>query len=578
MKGKGYELNIKKRLYYKQFVISTSIVFLVVTILVVYFLFLSKQNYIESRKGEAEKIFAEITASVQDNKNTSDYLYRNLYRSKQELDDIIAYLKLTPEEYWKFRLDNYIYSNVDRNRSIQTFADDSFEISDKLVKLEFISYNTMNDTVMYKNEVFSGIDGKERLEELTYNTQNKTEITFLKEIRDPYTFKAEGCIIFTFENNKLWNSLIKDKPYMQAVISKDFNKAVYNKKSFNIWKDTIKLYQKTNSHNEFSYDIMYNNIENYQIFLFFNNISASELPLKNTIMIFSIGIAVFCFGVLGVSIHIQKLTKRVDIILDGMEKVKTGNLSFVIPVPDKRDELDMIAQGFNDMCEKLSNHINERYLAEIERKNAEMQAMQSQINPHFLYNTLEVIRMKAICNGDKEVGQMLYNMSVLFRRQLKDDNFITVERELDYARQYLELMIMRYPNVFSYEITCPDYILKKKTIKFILQPIVENYFIHGIKSTKQDNFIKIWVENYENTIVFHIKDNGRGMTKEDIEQKNISLSNIQTVHGQIKSMGIGNVNRRIKSIYGDSYGVHIQQNFDLNGIEVIIEIKESDDV
>ena len=98
-----------------------------------------------------------------------------------------------------------------------------------------------------------------------------------------------------------------------------------------------------------------------------------------------------------------------------MNEVTTGNLKVRLNVEHTTDELDMIAANFNNMCEELTLYIQKSYLAEIERKNAQMQALQSQINPHFLYNTLEAIRMKAICNGDREVGKMLYSMVGLFR-------------------------------------------------------------------------------------------------------------------------------------------------------------------
>ncbi len=101
------------------------------------------------------------------------------------------------------------------------------------------------------------------------------------------------------------------------------------------------------------------------------------------------------------------------------------------------------------MCRKLDAYIQKSYLAEIEKKNAQLQALQSQINPHFLYNTLEAIRMKAICNGDRDVGKMLYSMSVLFRSQLKDADWITIGQELDYCKQYLELFEYRYNGIFK---------------------------------------------------------------------------------------------------------------------------------
>lgn len=119
------------------------------------------------------------------------------------------------------------------------------------------------------------------------------------------------------------------------------------------------------------------------------------------------------------------------------------------------DELDVIACHFNEMCEKLDLHIQKSYLAEIDQKNAEMSALQSQINPHFLYNTLEAIRMKAICNGDSEVGKMLYSMAVTFRSQLKEADIITLAQELHYCKKYLELFEYRYPSQFKSSVDCP---------------------------------------------------------------------------------------------------------------------------
>ena len=234
----------------------------------------------------------------------------------------------------------------------------------------------------------------------------------------------------------------------------------------------------------------------------------------------------------------------------------------------------MISADFNDMCKRLNEHIRKQYLAEIDKKNAEIHAMQSQINPHFLYNTLEAIRMKAICNGDKEVGQMLYNMSILFRRQLKDNDFITIADELDYCKQYFELFTMRYPNIFKYKIICPESLMNKKIIKFILQPIIENYFIHGIRSTKQDNIIKVYVNQNKNSIDFHIVDNGRGMSEDAIKNKNEELQNTLNIEHNNKSIGVSNVNRRIKAIYGEKYGVKLRENNEKMGLEVIVKIKE----
>ena len=177
--------------------------------------------------------------------------------------------------------------------------------------------------------------------------------------------------------------------------------------------------------------------------------------------------------------------------------------------------------------------------------------------------------MKAICNGDRDVGKMLYSMSVLFRSQLKDADWITIGQELDYCKQYLELFEYRYNGIFTYEIDCPVELLGIKVIKFILQPIVENYFVHGIRCQDQDNRIFLKVRQKEEEIFFQITDNGIGIADSAVQKKNQELE--QNDYRETQSVGIENVNRRIKSVYGNEYGVTLYHG-EGRGLSVMIRV------
>lgn len=203
-----------------------------------------------------------------------------------------------------------------------------------------------------------------------------------------------------------------------------------------------------------------------------------------------------------------------------------------------------------------------------------MSALQSQINPHFLYNTLEAIRMKAICNGDSEVGKMLYSMAVTFRSQLKEADIITLAQELHYCKKYLELFEYRYPSQFKSSVDCPLEYMQIPIIKFVLQPIIENYFIHGIRMRDKDNFICIRVEKTADDYEIIIEDNGRGMSEKDIREKNRQLT--ENVMEKNKSIGISNVNRRVKAVYGNTYGVSLEQ-VETGGLRVILRFKPEED-
>ena len=305
-----------------------------------------------------------------------------------------------------------------------------------------------------------------------------------------------------------------------------------------------------------------------------------------------------------------------EAILDAMNQVTTGDFQVRLETGKKEDELDMIADNFNGMCEKLELYIEKSYLEEIERKNAQMQALQSQINPHFLYNTLEAIRMKAICNGDREVGKMLYSMVVLFRSQLKEADVITLGQELDYCKQYLELFEYRYQGCFRSEVECPAELLSLPIIKFVLQPVMENYFIHGIERERQDNLVQVHGEKKGDTLFLYVKDNGRGMDPEKLAQMNRELrenakaerrngqnlrenaeSESQTgqnprnkpesekgrepqeqagMKKRNESIGIHNVNRRLKAVYGEKYGIYLEA-VQPKGLMVVLMAKAEED-
>ena len=180
-------------------------------------------------------------------------------------------------------------------------------------------------------------------------------------------------------------------------------------------------------------------------------------------------------------------------IITTMDQVKAGNLDVRIDITDDKDELNYIATQFNDMCIDLKNHIEISYLAEmnkkeaeLSKKKAEMLSLQSKINPHFLYNTLESIRMKAIANGNRDVGRMLFLLGNLFRNQLKEDDVITIEKEINYCKEYLELFKFRYDDKFNYYINCEQELLNKEIIliennKILeLRELLEEYHIIDI--------------------------------------------------------------------------------------------------
>lgn len=564
----------KKQLYFKLFRMYTAIVCAAVLVLAVYFAFAFRRNLLEARAEDAGAVCQRVTEYLQEEKETSDYLYNNLYRTPQEMNDLLAYLELSSQDYWSRRLDHYAASGSLSYASIETFLNDAFEMNKRLMRIELISYSTMDMTVCEKRAMIPGKDGKQRLEALTAGKLALNEIVFQREVRDPDTLQAKGSIVFVFDGKGAIP--LKSEKWMNLFVTRGYVHPVLNEKGFERWKTYLEGSQNGANMSTGHYRMFQNYVEEYQIYVFLNQIEASVLPVETLLMIVSIGILVLVASVLCVHVYIKRLTGRVGVILSGMDRVKTGDFSVQLETAQNGDELDMIAEDFNDMCDKLREHIRCRYVAEIERKNAKLEAWQSQINPHFLYNTLEAIRMKAICNGQREIGKMLYSMSVLFRSQLKEADWITVEQELAYCKQYLELFEYRYPDVFTYEIICPSALMECEVMKFILQPVLENYFVHGIRSQDKDNHLKIVVEQEAEKLRFRVIDNGRGMDAEEIERHNTELRRPLDHKFEKKSIGVNNVNRRIQAVYGEVYGIQMKPSLE-GGLEVCITVGEREE-
>ncbi|MBN3523988.1 sensor histidine kinase [Paenibacillus apiarius] len=260
------------------------------------------------------------------------------------------------------------------------------------------------------------------------------------------------------------------------------------------------------------------------------------------------------------------LSRRTQTIVKAMKKVQDGNLNARLPV-DREDELGLISESFNKMCEDLKQYINRFYKSELKQKHAELIALQAQIKPHFLFNTLEVIRMRAISQGVHDVGEMIYSLASMFRHMVKDKTVITVNEEIENCRRYLELTRIRYRDKLQYTINMDERLGGYNIMKLSVQPIIENYLVHGIGLERTDNHILIEVMQSEGKLVIRISDNGKGIEPERLKQIQQELNEAQIQdHG---SLGLKNIQERLRILYGESYGLTIDSVLNLGTIVTI---------
>ena len=240
-----------------------------------------------------------------------------------------------------------------------------------------------------------------------------------------------------------------------------------------------------------------------------------------------------------------------------MEKVRKGVLSHFSINRSNKDEIGQLVGGFNQMITGMSDLLEHTKQIESDKRQFELQTLNHQINPHFFYNTLDAIKWRAEKANENNIALMVTKLANLLRFSLNNnDEWTTIEREIEHARTYLEIEQLRSNRSFKFFLQADPSVLKLKVIKLILQPIVENCVKHGINQLPEGKGkILITVKQKEQEIIFVIEDNGPGLTKEIIDGTK-SITNTIEHHG----IGLKNVHKRLQLHFGMDYGIAVDNN------------------
>ena len=284
---------------------------------------------------------------------------------------------------------------------------------------------------------------------------------------------------------------------------------------------------------------------------------SEERALKSfQVFVWGIVAGVIVIGVIlfVISYSISKyITKPINQLVDSMRAVEKGNLKE--KSEDFYGELKILSDTFNQMTEKMSEMFYELQEKERQKRKMELLALQAQINPHFMYNTLNSIKCMAELQGADSVVKMLDAMVFVLRYTAEDtQEIVSIEREIEFIKNYTEIINFRYFGRFSFIFHVPSETLSYGTLRFILQPILENAVFHGFEPQDLNAVIELRVIENEDTIVFEITDTGKGIEpqrcKEILEQGSKEKRGLNKI-------GIYNVDQRIKLTFGKQYGIKL---------------------
>ena len=259
--------------------------------------------------------------------------------------------------------------------------------------------------------------------------------------------------------------------------------------------------------------------------------------------------------------------KKLNVEMTGLE---SGNLNANLPITTEKDEIEEIYHNFNGMVQEVQRLMQEHYQLGKEVKMAEVRALQAQINPHFLYNTLDLINWISMDYGAEEIGTLTWNLARFYRLSLNHGkSLISIGEEVEHVEVYVNIENYHFDNAISLEVEVPEELKSYACLNIILQPFVENAIVHGIaeKPDIESCEIRICARREEQDIVFSVQDDGPGVDVKEMQKE--TQQDIRTAqHGY----GVRNINFRLKLCFGEKYGVTYLESEKGTHVEIKIPV------
>lgn len=291
-----------------------------------------------------------------------------------------------------------------------------------------------------------------------------------------------------------------------------------------------------------------------------------------TINLLAIALLMICVSMIITGFISSGLTRPLELLMNTIQKIGNGNVQLRAKIV-KKDEIGELAQKFNEMLDQMEELKQKEYQAKQLLNRAEYKALQAQVNPHFLYNTLDTMASIAEIRNCPEVSHMSQSLALIFRYSLNMKNpFSTVEHEIAHLKNYTYVMDMRMHDNIQYTFDVDETTLKSKLPRLSLQPIVENAINHGLRNKRGKKKIGIQIKRKQMDLVICIEDNGIGMDTSAINES-LSKNELDFVE-KGNSIGLHNINARLKMLYGNTYGMYLESTLG-EGTKVFMILPDS---
>ncbi|MCJ7843489.1 sensor histidine kinase [Lederbergia sp. NSJ-179] len=416
------------------------------------------------------------------------------------------------------------------------------------------------------------------------NYQMNYVLSLVKAIKNPETNQVTGVILMdlkldfiknVIESIKIGNSgfiFITDKE--GEIVYAPVNSIVY--RIHPSWLQAKNSPPIEKNINDDKYQIIYNTIPDigWKVVGVFSLNETTKVVTE--VQHFTIVIAIITLAISSiVSVFFANMiTKPLNKLKTLMGNVEEGH--FDVRFNSKyNDEVGQLGNSYNKMVQEIDRLIQLLYVKEKSKREEELKVLQAQIQPHFLYNTLDTIQWMAYEYKAPKIAEMVNSLTTLFRIGLnKGKEFISIREELEHVRSYLIIQMTRYESKLEYDIKADEEVKDYQILKLILQPLVENSIYHGIRNKRGKGRITITVTRQDENLLLCVMDTGKGIKEEMLKQLNHSLKMMGTTDR--KGYGLHNVNERIKLSYGAKYGLEVFSEYEQGTeIQAILPIKRT---
>lgn len=530
-----------------------------IVIIASFALLISYVNW-DSREKEARQVSQRVlTRTVSE----VEYYYRESARSAQSLVDNQARIEGI-YKYFSLSTPDYFYWQLERKASPYISVSIYENIDDLYVRNDFVTGVAI--VLQDSTEVYVSTRDNRSGYKVSADAFKPDANSFAVPVSDPVSDQALGVIYVSVSSDVFYKAIDNTRGNIPIAVSitSPFETEMFHQGEKS---DREEWLQDETAHG-------------YQVQVAVPRGYVLSGSISSSVFILALSLIFIVILYVTLKKTFSKYQTQVVDLVETIHDIAQGEQGKRIDLTKKDQELLLIAETTNDMLDRLERNIHDIYQLELSQKDAHMRALQAQINPHFMYNTLEFIRMYAVMENQNELADIIYEFSSLLRNNISDERETTLKQEVEFCRKYSYLCMVRYPKSIAYGFKIDPDLEEMRIPKFTLQPLVENYFAHGVDHRRTDNVISIKALKKEGYVEILVTDNGRGMPAEKLAEIQDKLAQRTFEHivdysGKRQSIGIVNVHERFVLYFGDRYDISVE-SVEKEGVRYQITIQNEE--